>query len=80
VTSADNNFVCADWDDDPPYDQHQQVADPKYRRFVKPSSYGPTSGGMKQVDAESHHTRSGLTVAVGVQADPNWLDEDFDDS
>jgi len=35
---------------------------------------------MKQVDAESHHTRSGLTVAVGVQADPNWLDEDFDDS
>jgi hypothetical protein len=36
---------------------------------------------MKQVDAESHNAArsGGLTVAPGVQADPNWLDEDFDD-
>lgn len=75
---ADSNFVSADWDDDS-YDQH--AADPKHRRIVKPFPYGPTSRDMKQVDTESHNAArsGGLTVAPGVQADPNWLDEDFDD-
>ena len=81
ATLADNNFVSADWDDDPS-DQH--AADPKHRRLVKPSPpYGqPTPRDMKQIDAESHNAAraGGLSVAPGVQADPNWLDEDFDDS
>lgn len=85
VTLADNNFVSADWDDEPS-DQHA-AADPKHRRLVKPSpAYGgpltQTPRDMKQVDAESHTAArsGGLAVAPGVQADPNWLDEDFDDS